>query len=93
MLHKEINLLAGYTGRFVVQIHGSSFFWSYCLTRDYNTRVWDLLALLDTLQAKPGDNDETAIRAEYEQGESTKFEEVSIVTPDGLVLVEGMSYL
>ncbi len=96
MLHKEINLLAGYTGR-----------------------VWDLLALLETLQDKgaaasrqptiprriegggsggggggEGEVDEgsTALRGEYEESDHTKLEDVSIVTPDGLVLVEGLTF-
>jgi hypothetical protein len=78
MLHKEINLLAGYTGR-----------------------VWDLLALLETLQDKGAvsrkpalarieDEEQlTSLRGEYEESDHTKLEDVSIVTPDGLVLVEG----
>jgi ABC-type uncharacterized transport system fused permease/ATPase subunit len=93
MLHKEINLLAGYTGR-----------------------VWDLLALLETLQDKGAaaprkptiprliegggrggggeeeDEGSTALRGEYEESDHTKLEDVSIVTPDGLVLVEGLTF-
>jgi ATP-binding cassette subfamily D (ALD) long-chain fatty acid import protein len=95
MLHKEINLLAGYTGR-----------------------VWDLLALLETLQDKGAaasrqptisrriegggsgeggggeevDEGATALRGEYEESDHTKLEDVSIVTPDGLVLVEGLTF-
>lgn len=54
--------------------------------------MWDLLALLNTLKDKGSIPTEESgpIKGEYREGNQTKLEDVSIVTPDGLVLVEGL---
>jgi len=59
--------------------------------------VWDLLALLETLQDKDAickrfqhmPESDLTLSGEYEESDHIKFDNVSIVTPDGVVLVEG----